>query len=563
MIRIRRPRLCVLLAGAAAGAAPGSAAGQVRLEPQSQPPAGERPSGVGPAYTPRGPGGARDYQAQVNVNAQGQNIIGDAANEPSLAVDPTAPNRIAVGWRQFDSITSNFRQAGRAYSRDGGRTWTNPGPLDPGVFRSDPVLRPDPDGRVFYSSLTNVPNYNTSLFVSADGGATFPAVYPSYGDDKQWIAVDDTAGASRGFIYQSWSRIQGDNNFTRSLDHGVTWMPPVPVVPVWGTIAVGPSGQVYIAGVEFPTTNPGPIRVARSLNASNPAVTPTFTTVTATLGGSLRYGAPPNPAGLAGTVQIAVDRSGGPRNGWVYILASVDRGGTDPLDVMFNRSTDGGQTWLSTPIRVNNGPLGTWEWFGTMSVAPGGRIDAIWNDTRESGVPTLSRLYYAWSTDGGTTWQGNTPLGPQWNAAAGYPQQDKIGDYYDMHSDDVGAFVIYAATYTGGQDVYFLRIGDWDCNRNGVPDSQDLATGALHDCNGNGIPDECELAAGVPVVCPCYANCDGSAQPPVLNVLDFNCFLNKFAAGDSYANCDQSTTPPVLNILDFSCFLNRFAAGCP
>ena len=28
------------------------------------------------------------------------------------------------------------------------------------------------------------------------------------------------------------------------------------------------------------------------------------------------------------------------------------------------------------------------------------------------------------------------------------------------------------------------------------------------------------------------------------------------------ANCDQSTTPPVLNVLDFSCFLNKFAAGC-
>ena len=29
-----------------------------------------------------------------------------------------------------------------------------------------------------------------------------------------------------------------------------------------------------------------------------------------------------------------------------------------------------------------------------------------------------------------------------------------------------------------------------------------------------------------------------------------------------YANCDGSTTAPVLNVLDFSCFLNRFAAGC-
>jgi hypothetical protein len=61
---------------------------------------------------------------------------------------------------------------------------------------------------------------------------------------------------------------------------------------------------------------------------------------------------------------------------------------------------------------------------------------------------------------------------------------------------------------------------------------------------------------------PCYPNCDASTTPPTLNVLDFVCFLNRFAAADTYANCDASTTPPVLNVLDFTCFLNRFAAGC-
>jgi hypothetical protein len=30
-----------------------------------------------------------------------------------------------------------------------------------------------------------------------------------------------------------------------------------------------------------------------------------------------------------------------------------------------------------------------------------------------------------------------------------------------------------------------------------------------------------------------------------------------------YANCDESTTPPILNIADFLCFQSRFAAGCP
>jgi hypothetical protein len=60
----------------------------------------------------------------------------------------------------------------------------------------------------------------------------------------------------------------------------------------------------------------------------------------------------------------------------------------------------------------------------------------------------------------------------------------------------------------------------------------------------------------------CYPNCDSSTAPPCLNVLDFGCFLNKFAAGDTVANCDSSTAAPVLNVLDFGCFLNRFAAGC-
>ncbi|MFN0134474.1 MAG: GC-type dockerin domain-anchored protein [Phycisphaerales bacterium] len=61
----------------------------------------------------------------------------------------------------------------------------------------------------------------------------------------------------------------------------------------------------------------------------------------------------------------------------------------------------------------------------------------------------------------------------------------------------------------------------------------------------------------------CAANCDQSTTAPVLNVVDFVCFNNKFAAGDPSANCDRSNTPPVLNVADFICFLNAFAAGCP
>jgi hypothetical protein len=71
----------------------------------------------------------------------------------------------------------------------------------------------------------------------------------------------------------------------------------------------------------------------------------------------------------------------------------------------------------------------------------------------------------------------------------------------------------------------------------------------------------------------CYANCDESTTPPILNVEDFTCFISQFALAmqitdpqqqiTHYANCDNSTTEPVLNVEDFICFISAFAQGCP
>ena len=90
---------------------------------------------------------------QANVDASGNNILGDAANEPAIAVDPTDGNKMMIGWRQFDSINSDFRQGGWGYTTDAGVTWTFPGVLEPGVFRSDPVTHSDETGKFFYLSL--------------------------------------------------------------------------------------------------------------------------------------------------------------------------------------------------------------------------------------------------------------------------------------------------------------------------------------------------------------------------------------------------------------------------
>ncbi|MBX3377036.1 MAG: hypothetical protein KF678_08540 [Phycisphaeraceae bacterium] len=68
--------------------------------------------------------------------------------------------------------------------------------------------------------------------------------------------------------------------------------------------------------------------------------------------------------------------------------------------------------------------------------------------------------------------------------------------------------------------------------------------------------------SGEVIPAACYANCDQSTGAPLLTANDFQCFLNKFAAGDTYANCDQSTGSPLLTANDFQCFLNKFAQGC-
>ena len=127
--------------------------------------------GTSPAYRFLAPG---IVTSQVNVNAQGQNIVGDAANEPSIAVNPLDPNFMVVGWRQFNTVTSDFRQAGYGFTTDAGGTWTFPGVIQPGVFRSDPVVDFDASGNFFYNSLTlSGSDYICAVFKSTTGGSSW------------------------------------------------------------------------------------------------------------------------------------------------------------------------------------------------------------------------------------------------------------------------------------------------------------------------------------------------------------------------------------------------------
>jgi cell division septation protein DedD len=226
---------------------------------------------------------------------------------------------------------------------------------------------------------------------------------------------------------------------------------------------VDTNGNLFIGGIG---DSNNVFYCIRSSNAQIGNQTPTFDQVAPVTMGGVLSGGGINPAGLTGQLFLAIDRSGTGTNNNIYMLASVQPSGRTTTDVMFVRSTDGGLTF-SAPHKVNDDPVNPskWHWFGTFAVAPNGRLDAVWYDTRNAANNTDSQLFYSWSTDAGVTWSPNVAVSDAFIPSEGYPNQNKIGDYITIVSDNTGGNVAYAATFNFNpnrgqheEDVYYVRV---------------------------------------------------------------------------------------------------------
>ena len=447
---------------------------------------------------------------QMNVDAFGRNIVGDAAHESTIAFDPNNPDKLVAGWKQFNSVLSGNRQGGWAYSDDGGKHWQFPGVVTPGEQRTNIMVDVDSAGNFYYQNLHYAPGgdyaQDVQVFKSVDGGVSWldPVYAHGEGADKGRISIDRSGTASNGHIYLHWREGLDDKHFTRSTDQGASFEPPVaiPGSPAFGTIAVGPEGETYLSGRSEIGSLVGAKLVfdafllSTSLNARDPSVTPSFTTQAINLGGApvmFLNSNNPNPIGPIGDVQVSVDQSEGPFRGNIYVFGPVDPAGVDNQDVNFIRSSDGGQSW-SAPMRINTDTpdRNAYQWFPMLGVAGNSRIDAVWYDTRGSLQPGVSQLFYSYSWDGGLTWSSNKAVTATFSTHIGFPLgAEKIGDYSHLVSDANGAHIAYTATYNGEQDVYYLNVFP-DCNNNGLSDAVDIQQRSSGDTNVNHIPDSCE-----------------------------------------------------------------------
>jgi hypothetical protein len=365
--------------------------------------------------------------------------------ETWIAVNPRNPRNIVANSNDIQYNGINGYRMTAFVSFDGGRTWTRTllpnnatigTPAGGGQTNFDPALAFDADGNVYYGygwarlgrNDQNGDNY-VIVCKSTDGGMTWtmlPYVWYYEGqsdppfNDKWLIDADsDPNSPYKNNVYVAWTHFSkgGSPNyiaFSRSTNGGQSWEQP-PLELAYGSIQspmprVGPGGIVYVAyrsgagggrtdAIVRVSTDGGysfrPGRVAQSVmslgtyNSSN---------------GRFELAQKQNMR-ISSYPAIDVDRSNGPRRGWVYLVQAGRHMTTQQPGIYLVRSTDQGQTWSSS-IRVDDNSLNNDVFMPAIAVDPlTGTIGVLYYSSQNSPDNTGADAYLALSRDGGSTWR--------------------------------------------------------------------------------------------------------------------------------------------------------------
>ncbi|MCX6304256.1 MAG: T9SS type A sorting domain-containing protein [Bacteroidetes bacterium] len=285
------------------------------------------------------------------------------------------------------------------------------------TLAGDPVVAYDSLGNLFYENMYgNISG--CKVIASTDNGTTWgPSVTAIAGNDKNWIACDQTSGPYANYVYSTMTN-NGVGNFTRSMDHGLTFnstfAPTTQALPGM-MVAVGPEGNIQGGAVYVVTNGGGSFNATYTFYRSNDGGA-TFTqrssqqwanTVGSQVGGRNSVSnmrTRPYP-------MIAADNSYGANRGKFYcVYASNDPPGANTKsDVWCRSSSDGGATWTSA-VRVNDdaNTQNFQQWHpATWCDKETGKLYVMWMDTRDTPTNDSAFIYASYSTDGGATWVAN------------------------------------------------------------------------------------------------------------------------------------------------------------
>lgn len=134
-------------------------------------------------------------------------------------------------------------------------------------------------------------------------------------------------------------------------------------------------------------------------------------------------------------------------DGQIFAMWRDNRDGF--FDVWFNRSDDGGETWLSDPVRVKQGGG---DALDLQMACVADRVYAVWTDTRDSETE-YTNIYFNFSTDGGDSWREQDVL----------IDDDPDGRFISINPQIVLSkgrpFIIWADQVAGAPDIYAVSSG--------------------------------------------------------------------------------------------------------
>ena len=114
-------------------------------------------------------------------------------------------------------------------------------------------------------------------------------------------------------------------------------------------------------------------------------------------------------------------------------------------DIRFNRSADGGATWLASDVRVDGGTAGAAASAAVVVAGNATDVFLAWSDDRDGATD----IYLAGSLDGGTTWTTDVRLDTGDVAGASASSSPAIANANRR------VYAVWADARAGGDDIHF------------------------------------------------------------------------------------------------------------